>query len=209
LIGETTASGILAKSGLKGNKPDLETHALEYLENGPILVRELHHELGKQTRVDAWDVTKMVLRLVEQGRAELTDAPPAAKSFKEYLGMWDENLWLYFSVGITSISFLASLWVSTNSLLVAFRWIAGCALVLFAPGYVIVEALFPNKAKLDQVMRCALSIGLSLVLVMIVGLLLSYTAEGITMIPTITALTVLMAGLVSVALVRKYRHLTA
>jgi uncharacterized membrane protein len=76
--------------------------------------------------------------------------------------------------------------------------------VLFIPGYVTVEALFPKSRELDGIERSALSVGLSLVLVMLVGLLLNFTPWGIRLIPIVISLTILTLGLALVALGRRF-----
>jgi uncharacterized membrane protein len=46
-------------------------------------------------------------------------------------------------------------------------------------GYVALEALFPKDVNLDWIERFALSIGLSLALMPLVGFLLSYASLGV------------------------------
>lgn len=59
----------------------------------------------------------------------------------------------------------------------------GLAFVLFFPGYVFITALFPEKKELDNLERLALSLGLSIAIVPLIGLLLNYTPWGIRLIP--------------------------
>ena len=54
------------------------------------------------------------------------------------------------------------------------RYLLGSLFVLFLPGYTFIKALFPAK-QLDSIERTALSIGMSLALVPMIGLLLNYT----------------------------------
>ncbi|MHC1631186.1 MAG: DUF1616 domain-containing protein [Methanotrichaceae archaeon] len=63
------------------------------------------------------------------------------------------------------------------------RALLGFPLVLFAPGYVFVSALFPENDELDDIERLALSIGLSICIVVFVGLGLNYTPWGIRLEP--------------------------
>jgi uncharacterized membrane protein len=51
--------------------------------------------------------------------------------------------------------------------------------ILFFPGYTLVAALFPKKGALDGMERIALSFGLSIALVPLIGLALNYTPWGI------------------------------
>ena len=88
--------------------------------------------------------------------------------------------------------------------LVVLRWILGSVFVLFIPGYVTVEALFPKGRELDGIERFALSIGLSLALVPLVGLLLNFTPWGIRLTPIVISLTILTVGLALAALGRRF-----
>jgi uncharacterized membrane protein len=84
------------------------------------------------------------------------------------------------------------------------QWILGSILVLFIPGYVALEALFPKGRELDGVERFAFSVGLSLALVPLVVLLLNYTPWGIRLAPIVGSLTTLTIGLALVALGRRF-----
>ncbi|NJE30306.1 DUF1616 domain-containing protein [Thermococcus sp. 18S1] len=65
----------------------------------------------------------------------------------------------------------------------------GLVFVLFFPGYVFITALFPNRPELDNLERLALSFGLSIAIVPLIGLGLNYTPWGIRLIPILVSLT--------------------
>jgi len=68
------------------------------------------------------------------------------------------------------------------------RILIGVLFVLFFPGYALVCALFPKKGDLDEVERLALSIGLSIAVVPLLGLVLNYTPFGIRLYPILISL---------------------
>ncbi|AKB76637.1 hypothetical protein MSHOH_0154 [Methanosarcina horonobensis HB-1 = JCM 15518] len=68
------------------------------------------------------------------------------------------------------------------------RNIVGLPLVLFLPGYALIAALFPAKSDLDGIERTALSFGLSIAVVPLIGLGLNYTPWGIRLLPILTSL---------------------
>ncbi len=70
------------------------------------------------------------------------------------------------------------------------RAVLGFPLVLFVPGYVLVSALFPEKSELDVIERLALSIGLSICVVVFIGLGLNYTPWGIRLGPILFSIAV-------------------
>lgn len=78
------------------------------------------------------------------------------------------------------------------------RNILGLSLVLFLPGYSLIAALFPAKSDLDGIERTALSFGLSIAVVPLIGLGLNYTPWGIRLLPILISLSVftfIMCGL--------------
>jgi uncharacterized membrane protein len=77
------------------------------------------------------------------------------------------------------------------------RIILGLPFVLFVPGYTLIAALFPRKSSLDGIQRLALSLGLSIAIVPLIGLILNYTS-GITpnsIIVSVTGFIVTMSAI--------------
>ena len=68
------------------------------------------------------------------------------------------------------------------------RIILGLPFILFFPGYVLICALFPEKKDLEIVERLALSLGLSIVVTSLIGLVLNYMPFGIRPYPAISSL---------------------
>ena len=84
----------------------------------------------------------------------------------------------------------------------------GLPIVLFIPGYVLVYALFPGKKTdqgIDIIERVALSLGLSLAIVPLIGLGLNYTSWGITLTPIILSLELFIFCLATIAIYRWYQ----
>jgi len=185
----------------------LDEQALGYLEgNGATSVQELYDVLSnRDPSLTKAEVTDMVWRLVERGKVDLEDVPPTTRSLGEYLRLWERNLWLYASLTMSLATVLAVYAIPSEFPFVALRWVLGSVFVLFIPGYVTVKALFPRGRELDAIERFALSVGLSLALVPLVGLLLNYTPWGIRLTPIVISLIILTAGLAVVALARQHR----
>jgi uncharacterized membrane protein len=181
--------------------------ALAYLrKNGSASVKQLYDAL-KVTRgsLTEGEATDLVWGLVDKGEADVEDIPPATKSVREYLRFWERNLPLYLSLTVSLGTLLVVYALPDDFPLVVFRWVLGSVFVLFIPGYVAVEALFPKSRELDGIERLALSVGLSLALVPLVGLLLNYTPWGIRLDPIMVSLTILTIGLALVAFARRFR----
>ncbi len=75
----------------------------------------------------------------------------------------------------------------------------GLPFLLFFPGYVLIAALFPRKQSLGGIERIALSFGLSIAVVSLIGLILNYTPLGIRLYPMLISLMVFILATSGVA----------
>src|SRR3990172_7347205 len=89
--------------------------------------------------------------------------------------------------------------------LLAVRSLFGLTFVLFFPGYALVAALFPRGGEPHLFERAALSFGLSLAIVSLIGLALNYSPWGIRLWPLIASLGVFAGLCASVAAFRRLR----
>jgi uncharacterized membrane protein len=83
------------------------------------------------------------------------------------------------------------------------RNLLGLPLVLFLPGYALIAALFPAKSDLDGIERTALSFGLSIAVVPLIGLGLNYTPWGIRLLPILISLSVFTFFMCGLAYLRR------
>ena len=83
------------------------------------------------------------------------------------------------------------------------RLLLGVPLVLFIPGYLVVAALFPGKGDIDTPERIALSLGLSIAIVPLIGLGLNYTPWGIRLEPVILSLALFSLACAALAHLRR------
>lgn len=90
----------------------------------------------------------------------------------------------------------------------AMRVIFGIPIVIFIPGYLLISVLFPEKKTekgLDFIEKIALSLGISIAIVPLIGIVLNYTPWGIALEPIVLSLGVFIFVVGSIAVVRWYR----
>jgi hypothetical protein len=184
----------------------LDARTLAYLErNGTVSVQELYDKLrtGNPSLTKS-EITNSVWHLVEQKKVEVEDQPPPAQSFREYLRLWERNISLYVPVAISLMTLLVIYVVPSEFPWVVSRWVLGSGFVLFVPGYVAVEALFPRARELAAIERITLSVGLSLALVPLTGFLISFTSWGVSLTSIMISLTILTMALTLVGFERRF-----
>jgi uncharacterized membrane protein len=108
---------------------------------------------------------------------------------------------LLFVVGLVV---LTDFFVLTPVLSESFiRTILGLPLVLFLPGYALIAVLFPTKTGLEGIERAALSVGMSVAVVPLIGLVLNNTSFGIREGPLLASLSILIILACAAAYVRR------
>ncbi len=91
------------------------------------------------------------------------------------------------------------------------RLLFGLPFLLFLPGYALIAALFPEGkpdadsegAGIDGVERVALSIGMSLAAVPLLGVILNFTPWGIRLVPILVVVSLFTVGMVVVGAARR------
>jgi hypothetical protein len=149
-------------------------------------------------------IMERVLRLESQGKVFFEKAPAIVPSSLRgyFFSGWAGWFWVVF--GLASAASALVFVVPEDAFpLVYARYVFGSVFVLFLPGYSLIRALFGSK-ELDNVERFALSMGLSLALVPLAGLLLNYTPWGIRTTPVTLSLLGLTLVFSSAAVVRDF-----
>lgn len=83
------------------------------------------------------------------------------------------------------------------------RIVLALPMILFSPGYSLIAALFPGKEEIDALERIALSFGLSIAIVPLIGLVLNYTPFGIRLDPVVISLVLFTLFMAAVAQLRR------
>ena len=75
--------------------------------------------------------------------------------------------------------------------------------ILFLPGYCLIAALFCKQDDIDLIERIALSFGLSIAVVPLIGLGLNFTPWGIRLDPIVISLTIFTVAMILIAQYRR------
>lgn len=161
-----------------------------------------------------------IAQLQREGKLKLTRKPQQTPlNLKAYLKTF--NSFWYWTILIVTFATVAAVFTIPENLqpYVIIRYVLGTTFILWLPGYTFIKALFPKThppkpttyidrigQNLDPIERTALSIGMSLSLVPIVGLLLNYTPFGIRLTPITLSLTALTIIFATTALLRENQN---
>ena len=149
-------------------------------------------------------IIEHVLQLQSQGRISLIEQPTRSQELASYLKT-EKASWYWVTIVLITASVIAVFAIPKNAYpIVYLRYVLGIILVLWLPGYSLIKALFPEK-ELDNIERTALSIGMSLALVPITGLILNYTPWGIETTPVTLSLLALTAIFSTAAIIREHQ----
>ena len=151
-----------------------------------------------------YEVLRDVYDGVRKGRLKIRDPDPP-KDFLEYLVRLDYSLWVWVTIAMVCLTLLSIATSDFIPTIIYLRYVLGSVFVLFIPGYVTIEALYPRESELSPLERLALSIGLSLAIIPLIGLILNYTPWGIRLVPILTSITLYTLVIVMVAAYRKYK----
>ncbi len=176
-----------------------------------IALMQEHHDIPPEQSTDLIGELENEDRLhfTRQGPSTPASAPASAK---EYV-FSKQATWYWTTIALAIATAIAVFTIPENAVpLVYLRSALGIIFVLFLPGFAFIKAMFPTKVPLktssentDTTERMALSLGMSLVLTPIVGLILNYTPWGIRLTPIVLSLLALTVVFATAAIIREYQ----
>ena len=169
-----------------------------------VKIGELARLVGVGTSVDEDDFIDELEALADQGAIELKEPTYEAKSMFEYLSEPNLSGWFWCSMALTVAAVLTIALVPNVFPVNIFRWLIASAFVLYMPGYCLLQFLFSRKGDFDGIDRILFNIGLSLVVISMVGLILNFLPWGIELVPITVALTIFVVLFTLLAALRKY-----
>jgi len=165
-------------------------------------VNQLVEAVSRETGLPKSRVAYEVYLMWKRGELNIEHEPP--ENAVMFLASVD-GVWYWITLAITLASLIVVMLVKGGPL-IPIRYLLGAISVLFMPGYSMVEALYPRGDEMAPLERLALSIGLSLAVVPLIGLMLNYTPWGIKLIPVVASNAALTIALLTAAALRKMRY---
>jgi hypothetical protein len=167
------------------------------------------------------EILDRILRLQQTEKIHLRPPQtPTPEKLTSYLRS-NRALWYWITMSLAVATAIVVFTVPEGDFpLVYLRYVLGTVFILWLPGYTFIKALFPqnlpfaktlahsldtSEKGLDAIERTALSIGMSIALVPIVGLLLNYTPWGIRLTPIVLSLLALTTVFATAAIIREHQ----
>jgi hypothetical protein len=180
-------------------------------EKKPHSIRQLTEMLRENLDLSKEEIAESVLKLQAEGVIKLENLAVQSRTFTTYLKTI-EAVWYWLTIAVGSIS-AALVFLISESLYpwIYARNILGLLFVLFLPGYSFIKLFQDNLdsgtsgGSLKVIERITFSVGMSLALISIVGLLLYYSPWGldlVSMVPSLLAVTLIFS---TAAVIREYR----
>ena len=170
----------LLNNKIKAN--NLNETILEVIkEKKPQSIKQLTLILKETLNLQEKETLDVILKMRSQGIIKIEDHSIEQPSFSACAT--GRDLWYWLTIAAAAITTTLVFTISEN----LYPWIYirnffGILFVFFLPGYAFIKALFPANLprqtfskSLETIERIALSVGLSIALVSIVGLLLYYS----------------------------------
>jgi len=189
------------------SKDKIDQHIIQMVEEAkPKNVEHLIKLMKEKFPLPEQEILARILYLQEKEKIRLKPHKTLTpQKLTTYLHS-SQAYWYWTIIILTSTTILLVFTIPENAFpLVYARYILGSIFVLWLPGYTFIKALFPEK-ELDSIERVALSIGMSLALVPITGLLLNYTPWGIRLTPITISLLALTLTFATAAIIREHQN---
>jgi len=187
----------------------------------PENVQQLVNQVQALSSKSKQEILNRIMQLQQEEKIHLKPPQtPTPEKLTSYLGS-NHARWYWVTMTLTIATAIVVFTVPEDAFpLVYVRYVLGIIFILWLPGYAFIKALFPQtlpfaralahslgttENNLDIIERIALSLGMSIALVPIVGLLLNYTPWGIRLTPIVLSLTTLTLAFATTAIAREYQ----
>jgi hypothetical protein len=179
----------------------------------PQTTQELIKLTQQKTSLNQKDIEKLIIQLENENKLKFTKKQPIIPSAATTYALSTNASWYWITMVLATATAIAVFTIPEGAYpIIYLRNVLGIIFVLFLPGYAFIKLLFPGNVpiqtgneNLDKIERIALSLGMSLALTPLVGLILNYTPLGINLAPITLSLLVLTAVFATAAVIREHQ----
>ena len=173
-------------------------------------------ENQEKTALTEQEITQLIIQLENENKLQLTNKQTTVPSTAKANLLSQNAAWYWITIALAIATAIAVFTIPEDAYPIVYvRQVLGIIFVLFLPGYTFIKTLFPSKLpiqtsseNMDNIERTALSLGMSLALTSMVGLVLNYSPWGITLTPITLSLLGLTVVFASAALIREHQAKT-
>lgn len=182
-------------------------------ERKPQNVQLLATLVKERRTIPEEEILDAIMKLQSQGTIKLENQPPPTSlKLATYLKT-SQAIWYWATIAVATITVAIAFTVPEEFYPWSYlRNALGIIFVIWLPGYAFVKALFPahvpiktSTENFDTIERIALSIGMSIVLVSLIGFLLNYAPWEIRLTPVVLSLFILTLVFATVAVIKEQR----
>jgi len=187
----------------------IDQHIIDIVrKNHPKTVNELINLIQPRYPIPEEKILERILHLQSQGKITLKNQQAPVTPLLRSYAFSAKASWYWAIIAVAAATAALVFAVPENAYPIVYaRYVLGAIFVLFLPGYSLIKALFPEK-ELDSIERAALSLGMSIALVPITGLILNYTPWGIRATPVTLSLLALTTIFATAAITREHQTKT-
>jgi len=187
----------------------IDQHIIDIVKkNQPKTVNELVMLVQPRYPIPEEQILERIIHLQNQGKITLKNHQASVTPLLRSYIFSTNASWYWTIIAVAAATTALVFTVPENAMPIVYaRYVLGAIFVLFLPGYTFIRALFPEK-ELDNIERAALSLGMSIALVPITGLILNYTPWGIRTTPVTLSLLALTTIFATAAIIREHQTKT-
>jgi len=194
-------------------KDHIKERILETIKkHKPQTIKELVRLIQQTQNLPEKQITDLLIQLENENKLHFKKPTKTPTTPTAYL-LSSNAAWYWTTIALAIATTIAVFTIPEDAYPIVYaRSILGAILVLWLPGYTFIKALFPvhvpiktSTENLDNIERIALSLGMSLALTPIVGLILNYTPWGITLTPITLSLLALTIVFATAAILREHQ----
>lgn len=182
-------------------------------KQAPETAKQLIILVQEKTSLSYEEIAKLLIELENEDKLHFLKKAIHLPSTPQAYVFSKKSMWYWLTLLLSVVTALAIILIPQDSYpILYFRSALALVFSLFIPGFVFMKVIFPsgipvkkNGEVMDAIARIALSFGVSLALLSIVGLLLNYTVLGITLAPITLSLLALVVILATAAIMREYQ----